>query len=229
MTLKKPRARSRTPSPQELLTNARILSVRKVANEALRAGDFGIGVAVGDAAELVTLNSAVTTGLYSYAFNDANSPSSSSGALLVSKYATIFIRQDAFVISNGDRFTRYSTDSGATWSAWQSLTIQSGSNANGDWIRWPDGTQECRRTLSTTKGISTAFQGGFVSTPNTATFAMPFSSSPIVSVEAMNGTAFGAQPITVSTLSATIRWQSVTSQASALREAYVVARGYWTA
>ena len=58
----------------------------------------------------------------------------------------------------GDRLTVYmrsGASNTASWSAWQ-MQVESGSNANGSYTRWEDGTQECTQLISGLGPIQTA-------------------------------------------------------------------------
>ncbi len=53
--------------------------------------------------------------------------------------------------------------------------IEHGSNANGDFVRFPDGTQVCLHTISSAAGTSSAAGNGFQSADDTWTFPAAFS------------------------------------------------------
>lgn len=58
--------------------------------------------------------------------------------------------------------------------------VESGSNADGEWTRWADGTQECRGATFDTTGVSFVAHGsGFRTDSNIIwTFPMPFIAKP---------------------------------------------------
>lgn len=213
----------------------------------LRTGAFGVGLLVGEPLPTVTLNTATTTGMFSYSAGDVNAPSANSGTVLVMKLSTVTLRQDALVGNLNLRFTRHSADSGATWSTWRRIftqgnilgtvsesagvptgaIIEQGSNANGNFVRFADGTQICWRVSSATLAVSTSSFGGFASSGSTSLFSATFAASPVVGATVFNASAFGVECTAKSTASTTIRWQAVTSQGSAVREAEVIAIGRW--
>lgn len=108
--------------------------------------------------------------------------------------------------------------------------IERGGNANGEYVRFADGTQIC--TTSSTQvaqSINNAFMGGFRSSGFTWTFPATFSSSAIVTGSMQGGTdGFSVQNLTQSpTISAIYVFTAVTSQAAADRSVRLVAIGRW--
>ncbi len=139
-------------------------------------------------------------------------------------------------------------DSSGTWAEWHYLygrlnilgavsqsggvptgaVIQRGSNSNGEFVRFADGTQICTHSVSIALAIDNAFIGGFRSAAQIWTYPAAFAAVPSVSVCALNLTAFGAisagPPGTSS-----MQWAvtAVLTQASATREVALVAIGRW--
>ena len=60
--------------------------------------------------------------------------------------------------------------------------MESGSNANGDYTKFADGTLICRLSRVDNVAISGSFSGGFLSASQTWTYPLPFLSAPTVSV-----------------------------------------------
>lgn len=65
--------------------------------------------------------------------------------------------------------------------------IERGSNANGEYVRYADGTQICWRNRTDNDAINSAFQGGFISTPQSWTYPVPFSGTPIAQAQGRRG------------------------------------------
>lgn len=89
------------------------------------------------------------------------------GSLIVSRRTTSSaITQIALIYTPSiglEYYLRGSGDGGSTWSTWRSLVAQSGSNANGDYVRFPDGTQICALVSRNTGGQSTPSGSMFAS------------------------------------------------------------------
>jgi hypothetical protein len=98
--------------------------------------------------------------------------------------------------ANSELATIYYPDAGGNVLSRTSV-IDSGSNANGSWIKFADGTMECWHTLAAsnflaTSAISTSVQGidWFRSSVTSWTFPQPFSSTPTnVQITPRTGTA----------------------------------------
>lgn len=106
--------------------------------------------------------------------------------------------------------------------------IEYGSNANGEYIKYADGTMICWADISSgSLAISTAFLGGFRSDGQTWTFPAEFSDTPKVSISPTSLTAFGALTASRSTSSSTYVYTAPTSQSAAARSTSAVAFGRW--
>lgn len=68
-----------------------------------------------------------------------------------------------------------------------SRKIESGSNANGDWTKWEDGTQGCSIIESNALAITTASGSIFHGALGVWTYPVAFSVSPVVSCSIVNG------------------------------------------
>ncbi len=60
--------------------------------------------------------------------------------------------------------------------------VESGSNSDGEWVRWADGTQECYTKLQIQPGEGTSAGGLYTSPLNTPLFPLSFLESPSGSV-----------------------------------------------
>lgn len=106
--------------------------------------------------------------------------------------------------------------------------IERGSNANGEYIRWADGSQECRfRFSSSSYAITTGYLGGYRGTGLIWTYPAEFINIPIIEATAESLTGFGCGLGTPSSVSTNVFWFSVASQAAIQRSASLVARGRW--
>lgn len=152
------------------LTWQRLLATSWNANPPLIAGDFGLGES-GDTPTLTALNSTATvTGLYRVTGSfTGNAPDGAStyGYVFVERYNPFQIKQTYTAIANGAKGSQtwvrgYNTTNNA-WAPWEQLysnsgvlgpvgktngipngaLFQHGSNANGEFVRFADGTQIC--------------------------------------------------------------------------------------
>lgn len=166
-----------------------------------KVGDGGL---LTTAPPTLTLASAHTaTGWYSYATTDADKPpGSGSGAVEVKRAGlgpsvTVVV---AYPLAGGI-WTRRTSDSGATWTAWErcyttantvgtvsqsggvptGAIVERGDNANGDYVRFADGTQICTVTAAAVDTTATA--GSLFMHTNILTWTFPaaFAAPPAVS------------------------------------------------
>lgn len=155
------------------------------------------GIAVpGDDCNLIT-----RTGLYrGVTGTTANLPVANDCAILHLGRTTSRARQIAF----GAADLIYARRLEGTWGDWTTIdqVTESGSNANGRFIKYASGRIECRATITFTSAISTAFMGAFRSPAQTWTFPTSFndgSGNPDVFVTPSLGTAFSAVRISATT------------------------------
>ena len=74
-------------------------------------------------------------------------------------------------------------------SGWEEVTDMSGSNANGSWIKFDDGTMICYRTLSNVDCRSLSQDGSnYFKTINDTYFAVEFYAVPTINVSLINKT-----------------------------------------
>lgn len=106
--------------------------------------------------------------------------------------------------------------------------FERGANANGDYVRFADGTQICWQVQSIELAIDVAFMGGFRTPMQTWSYPAAFAVSPNLQVTARAQTAFGAisagSPLT---LTATWAATAVAVQASGPRTVMLQAVGRW--
>ena len=107
--------------------------------------------------------------------------------------------------------------------------IERGSNANGEFVRYADGTQICWLTDTVNaRAINSAFMGGFRSSGQSWSYPAAFSSTPVISVTPIS--ASGLSGYATNTPSATnFAWSvtAVTSQGSQDRSVSLRAIGRW--
>ena len=106
--------------------------------------------------------------------------------------------------------------------------IERGSNANGEYVRFADGTQICWRALTVNLSISFAVMGGFRSSGQATTFPAVFSAIPAWFAFPVSGTAFGAVAHGAGSTNSWV-WAvtAVTSQPAADRDVQLIAVGRW--
>lgn len=107
--------------------------------------------------------------------------------------------------------------------------IEYGRNANGEYVRFADGTQICKNIFTVSLVISTGYYGGFISPATVWNFPANFAS---VGVPAVNGTsagysAFGCVVGSTTQSSAEVFLTSALSVTSSTRYIAVTAIGRW--
>ncbi|NUB46511.1 DUF2793 domain-containing protein [Fertoebacter nigrum] len=222
------------------------------AGRLLKAGDFGLGGA--QAPVLTDLTQAIAPGLYSFAENSATgSPGTGSFdcALLVcgagvagAGEAFVALRRSASVTSQRLWIGARMAATGAI--AWTELrhagnllgavsqsgglptgaVIERGSNANGSYVRFADGTQICRHAPTVTN-IDVLSGGIYMSDTLGWTFPAVFSGAPVVSGTASVDRGWVARGASAaSSTSATLRACRSVS-ATAVITLHVMAVGQW--
>jgi hypothetical protein len=182
----------------------------------MQVGDFGLGTPIGVSQPTVSLGTALIPGQYSYLSSDPQSPSPNSGMVVVMRYASQSIRQEATPAAIDLRFQRFSLNEGITWSPWRPVytsanilgtvaqsagvptgaVIEQGSNANGSYTRFADGTQICVLPASPTLSCSEVYGALFRSlTEGTWTFPVAFSA--VASLAVSGGVASSGRWVNV--------------------------------
>lgn len=222
-------------------------TIDTTAGRLTKVGDFGIG-AVNTSGPTLALNSATITGIYNYLGTDPNSPfGAEGGSFIVTRHAGVFITQTAFPGVSRLIATRTSSDNGATWTPWTRVynqgnilgtvsqsagvptgaLIERGSNANGEFTRFADGTQICTHLASDNIACGTSHFGGFRSADITWTYPAQFIAQPRFSVIPTGNTAFGSVVSTLSATNMTYAYTTVTSDVARARFATLTAIGRW--
>ena len=104
--------------------------------------------------------------------------------------------------------------------------IERGSNANGEYVRFADGTIICLITLTPVAAIDQAFFGGFRSAPFNLVLPAQVLAPRIVG-EAIGASAFGSAFASVSTTVAEFYFTSITSQLGSGRVGNAIVVGRW--
>jgi|GEM_PF-3090608 len=104
-----------------------------------------------------------------------------------------------------------------------------GSNSNGEWIRKENGQQECYRYLLENIAITSASGiGGFVGNGTPQSMPKTFSTAPqLASVTFVSNPVSAGLSAQATTTNYTVQYRTVSSSASADREAYVLFKGRW--
>jgi hypothetical protein len=105
--------------------------------------------------------------------------------------------------------------------------IETGTNANGTYVRYADGTQMCWRTFSETIAIATAHLGGFRDLGRTWIFPGAFVAQPSIQAASGSAGASGAFAVNAGTTACSIFVTAVATQASAARVINTMATGRW--
>lgn len=106
--------------------------------------------------------------------------------------------------------------------------VEEVTGGNGRAVKYPYGRMICTYEFSSSQAINIALMGGFRSSEQTWTFPVGFSDTPVLTANAADLTAFGAQPTGNSsdTLGRFI-WTAVTTQVAGMRKASLLAEGRW--
>lgn len=107
--------------------------------------------------------------------------------------------------------------------------IETGSNSNGEYTKWADGTMICRHRTSDSVTISTSLSfGGYRSNGLTWTYPQEFSSSPRLTFTVANITAFGGTAYASSATEGTYYFTAINQiGSSGTRNADLTAIGKW--
>ncbi len=127
------------------------------------------------------------------------------------------------------QYNRASLFSASTWWAIRDCKIQ-GSNANGAFEFFADGTLKQWGIVSGSAAINVALMGGFRSAGGgvgTVTMPIPFLDSDYTFTPASTNSAFGCVAASKTATTCDVLWTAVTSQVAASRAANWIAIGRW--
>ncbi|MFV3326700.1 phage tail protein [Pseudomonas sp. NY15372] len=105
--------------------------------------------------------------------------------------------------------------------------IERGGNANGEYVRFADGTQHCWALRTDVLPIPSAYFGGFRSATVSWTYPIQFSSAPAVTAKAYDLSSFGAEVWVPNAAACSYFHIAAASQLSADRKAILIAVGRW--
>lgn len=232
-------------------------SVDTTAGRLLKVGDFGVGgipPLIGNAG--VTDNT-IAVGLYCYDSTNGSTggPTGTTFGFIwhMRRTAGGGEQQIAFIeagsLGYASAALHYRSRGGGAWGPWKKIydtsnvvgtvsqsggtpsgaIIERGSNANGEYVRFADGTQICTASLTVNASITTAHLGGFRNTGQTWTFPAVFAAAPRVTGAPNNINSFAVFTTSVtSTTACSVFHSSVASQATAADLiASVTAIGRW--
>ncbi|WP_339504056.1 pyocin knob domain-containing protein [Pseudomonas sp. RL_105y_Pfl2_101] len=178
----------------------------------LKVGDHGIGAENLEAIPSTTINDIRTNGFYyvSAGATQGSAPEATNGYLENKCITPVYAIQKYMTVTVGQEYERVLNN--GTWLPWRKTynsgnmvgavsqvggiptgaIIESGTNSNGEYVRFADGSQICRY-VHTTRLVTTASQGSLFLSPSgqALTFAMPFNSPPVVSPAPTFDTATG--------------------------------------
>ena len=214
------------------------------AGRLFKVGDFGLGAASPIGTDFDAL---LASGFYSVNNGAANQPTSGFNwtCLVIQQVNANNVVQIAVSLSTNSPIFFIRRRAAGTWSAWQRFNasigavgnvggiptgalIERGSNANGQFVRFADGTQICTHTVTASLAIDVAHLGGFRSAAETWTFPAAFSAAPSVVPVARNLTAGGAISANVpGTTSSQYALTAVATQTNASRQVSLTAIGQW--
>lgn len=146
----------------------------------LTPGDFGLGGTSKTAPNNDLNQCGTVSGLYHAENSTANRPASAANLLVYHlARADDTVAQIAVGRAAHDLYIRYQNPS-IGWSEWVSVLPLRGSNANGEFVRFADGTQICTGTILSVD-IDTTAGGIFRSSALNAGFSAAFVAPPAVS------------------------------------------------
>ncbi|VDC33119.1 pyocin knob domain-containing protein [Pseudogemmobacter humi] len=207
------------------------------AGRMLKVGDAGL---LANAVAVSDWNNATAGGVIYSANNAANAPVGGSGVWFIGQYQrhndlhgvqTLTLFTGISGTGTARQFVRALT--GGVWTAWREVinqgrivgtvaqasgvptgaVIERGLNANGEYVRWADGTQICTRTDLSAPNASTVVGGLFSSGDVAWTFPASFAVAPVVTCAPAEAHSFGSVPYVPSTTSATLRALSAVTRA----------------
>lgn len=114
-----------------------------------------------------------------------------------------------------------------TWGRWVDLVPESGSNANGAYTRFPDGTLICSGQVTGNIAINQSFAGGVKSAPISWTYPAAFTATPRITATPVEETAFSAITMTRSASVCNVAATAVAAQAAKNVIIDVLATGRW--
>lgn len=193
-------------------------AVDTAAGRLLKVGDFGLGGVAPTIGNASVTDNSIAPGTYAYGEGSAGGPSGAAwGTLIHSRRASSGGESQIFIADSGGGGATYTrARSTGAWTAWSRLDAQTGSNANGQYVRFGDGTQICW-TVITDFATTTVAQGSLFSSAEEAwTFPAAFSVPPACTGSARSSSPRWVNARPTSTGAGVARAFSPTSSAAAI-------------
>ncbi len=198
-------------------------AVDSTAGRLLKVGDYGLGGLTPTIGNAAVVDNSIAPGFYNFDSTGISTggPAGVIVGLLIHSRRTSAGGETQTIISEagsagtGAIFTRSRTT--GAWSAWRAGGgIERGSNANGEFMRCPDGTQICWRSNLSAATVNTADGTLFRSANVSWTFPAAFSVAPAVSGAQCSDADCFVSMITPSTTAVTARVRSTVTKAVAV-------------
>ena len=147
----------------------------QLSGKALEIGDFGLGGAAASYSGSVD-DATLPTGHYFAESTSTGAKPASFGFLLIERRTTGDRGRQIWTNDTGQTWVR--VYAGGAWTAWKRLDPESGSNANGEYVRFTDGTQLCWHPLisSGTADLTWTFPAAFLNSATISPQITPLSS-----------------------------------------------------
>ena len=212
-------------------------STDSTAGRLLKVGDFGLGASNTNANQPDSNDDEIfANGFYrTTSANSGDNPFNNIGQILHMEQQGGFACQLAIKTNDGNEAKIRHKDTGI-WSEWADLAtsdnsslIESGSNANGSYTKYPDGTLICwmQDTATTSFTITTTSAGQYFSNTSTLVFPSPFIGSPSVQNSSWcPSVLINTEVGNISAGSCILRMQSAISQTVNINIGYI-AIGRW--
>ena len=227
-------------------TAVQTVSDDATAGRLMPVGAFGlggVGIALTSADDLDAVR---PNGLYSWSSSKpVNAPASYCQMIQMERSGHNSRTQIVFRSGSGAMDTYFRGYTGGVWQDWRMLLhnanavgtvsqsggvpngaiIEQGSNANGRWLKFADGSMQCSRDNHSVSNVSTAEGDIFRSSTESWTYPASFNEAPVVTGSADNLSCW-LSTATPSSNSCSVRVKSATSKSSSINFR-LVAHGRW--
>ncbi len=146
-------------------------AVDTTSGRLLKVGDFGLGGLAPTIGDVGVTDNSIAPGTYAYGSTSSGGPSGIAwGTLIHIRRAASGGESQIFIADSGGSGATYTrARSTGAWTAWSRLDVLAGSNANGRYVRFGDGTQICYGAVGltlTTGNTERAFPAEFSAGPD---------------------------------------------------------------
>lgn len=203
-------------------------------------GDAGVTLSVSD-----DLDDSRPNGIYSWSSTPINAPASYCQMIQMERAGHNSRSQIAFRSGGGATDTYFRGYTGGAWQAWRKLLhngnavgtvsqsggvpngaiIEQGSNSNGRWVKFADGTMQCSRSNNSVTSVSSTEGNIYRSSSKSWTYPKPFYEAPVVTGSADDLKCW-LSTATPGTTSCSVRVKSGTSISSSVNFR-LIAHGRW--